>query len=150
VDEIKASHTDGFTAAAIGWAIENSEINPPKTTEIVGFIAAAIVLIFALGGVVAGGIALGTALLPLRVGTGTMQIASPLGHIPYFGPQVALTVGLGIGIDYALLTVARYRGARERSPRGSAAAVDALRRTSRTVTFAGGTMVIAITGLLMT
>jgi RND superfamily putative drug exporter len=150
VDHIKASHTASFTAAAIGWAVENSEINPPMTTEIVGFLAAALVLMFALGGAVAGGIALGSALIALGVSTGIMQIASHLTDIPYFGPQVALTVGLGIGIDYALLTVARYRGAREASPRGSTAAVDALRRTSRTVAFAGGTMVIAITGLLVT
>ncbi|HVT22430.1 MAG TPA: MMPL family transporter [Mycobacteriales bacterium] len=150
IGQIKASRTPTFGAAATGWAIENSQITPPKTTEIVGFLAATIVLLLALGGAVAAALALGNALVALGVSTGVLQVASHVADIPYFGPQVALTVGLGIGIDYALLTVARYRGAREQAPRGSAATVEALRRTSRTVTFAGGTMVIAITGLLVT
>ena len=150
VEEVKASHTPTFTAAALGWAVENSEVNPPITTEVVGFLAAAIVLIFALGSVVSGGLALGSALIALGVGSALLQIVSHLIDIPYFGPQVAMTVGLGIAIDYGLLTVARYRGARESALPGSSATTDALRRTSRTVAFAGFTVLIAITGLLMT
>jgi RND superfamily putative drug exporter len=150
VDDIKASHSSTFTASAMGWAVEDSEVNPPKMTEIVGFLAAVIVLVFALGSAVAGGIALGNALIALGVSSGVLQIASHVLDIPYFGPQVALIVGLGIGIDYGLLTVARYKGARERASRGSQQTVDALRRTSRTVTFAGGTVIVAILGLLLT
>ncbi|HVY09723.1 MAG TPA: MMPL family transporter [Mycobacteriales bacterium] len=150
VADLNASRTAGFTATAMGWAVENSEIKPPVTTEIVGFLAAAIVLVLALGSVVAGGIALGNALIAIGVSSSVLQIVSHLVNVPYFGPQVALTVGLGIAIDYGLLTVARYRGARERAQRGGTEVGDALRRTSRTVAFAGGTMLIAILGLLMT
>jgi RND superfamily putative drug exporter len=150
VNDVKASHSATFTAAAMGWAVEDSEVNPPKMTEIVGFLAAVIVLVLALGSAVSGGIALGNALIALGVSSGVLQIASHMLAIPYFGPQVALIVGLGIGIDYGLLTVARYKGARERTARGSSTAVEALRRTSRTVTFAGGTVIVAILGLLLT
>lgn len=150
VADVKATHTATFTAAAMGWALEDAEVNPPKTTELVGFLAAVIVLVIALGGIVAGGIALGNALVALGMSTALLQVASHIFDIPYFGPQVALTVGLGIGIDYGLLTVARYRGARERAHRGAVATAEALRRTSRTVTFAGGTVLIATFGLLVT
>jgi RND superfamily putative drug exporter len=150
VSDLKASQSSTLTAAAIGWATEDAEVNPPKFTEAVGFLAAVIVLILALGSVVSGGIALANALIALGLSTGALEIVSHLMDIPYFGPQVALTVGLGIGVDYGLLTVARYRGARERGARGSDQTVDALRRTSRTVAFAGGTVIIAIIGLLAT
>jgi RND superfamily putative drug exporter len=150
VKTVTSSRTTGFDAAVMGWAVEDAASNSPAFAEMVGIIAATIVLLFAFGSVVAVAVAMGSALVSLGLSYGLIELASHVVQIPYFEPQIALTIGLGIGIDYSLLMIARYRGARQRSPAGSRDVIDAMSRTGRTVAFAGCTVVLAMLGLLVT
>jgi RND superfamily putative drug exporter len=150
IHAVNASRTATFDTAAMGWALEDATVNPPVISEIVGLVAAAVVLLLAFGSGVAVLVAMGSALVALGLSFGLLEIASHLIDIPYYEPQIALTIGLGVGIDYGLLTVARYRGVRQRAGVGSRETVDALARTGRTVTFAGCTVILAMIGLLVT
>jgi RND superfamily putative drug exporter len=88
-------------------------------------------------------------LISVGLSYGLLQLASHVLPVPYFAPQIALTIGLGVGIDYGLLTVARYRGARQRAAIDPGAPIAALNRAGRTVAFAGGTVILAELGLLV-
>jgi RND superfamily putative drug exporter len=150
IHDVTASRTPSFQAAVIGQATENAEANPPPFAEIAGLLAAAVVLLFAFGSMVTVAVAMGNALAALGISFGLLQLVSHEISIPYFAPQIALVIGLGVGIDYGLLTVARYRGARQRSAAGSPEVIAALRGAGRTVTFAGSTVIVAELGLLLT
>jgi RND superfamily putative drug exporter len=149
IHDLDASRSADLDTAAMGWAVEDALSNPPPYIEIVGFLAAFVVLVAVFGSLVTVGVALGNALLALGVSWGAIALASHVLPIPYFVPQVTLTVGLGIGIDYGLLTIARYRGARQHASAGSRDVVAALARSGRTVTFAGLTVMLASLGLLL-
>ncbi len=116
--------------------------------ELAGLIAAIIILLLAFGSIVAMGMPVGIALFGLALGvTGIIGlIAVPL-DVPNWAPQLASMIGLGVGIDYALFIVTRYR----EGLRDGLTVVDAAARANATaglaVVFAGGTVVIAILGL---
>ena len=79
-------------------------------SEILGILAAVIILLLAFGSVLAMGLPVGTALFGLGVGAGVARPRSPTrSAMPEFAPQIAAMIGLGVGIDYALFIVTRYR-----------------------------------------
>jgi putative drug exporter of the RND superfamily len=150
IHAVEGSRSASFNAAVVGQAVENAEANPPPFAEIAGFLAATVVLLFAFGSFMAVAVVLGNALIAVGLSFGLLQLASHVLPVPYFAPQIALTIGLGVGIDYGLLTIARYRGARAQLAIDPAAQITALNRAGRTVTFAGGTVILAELGLLFT
>ena len=78
-------------------------------SEIYGLIAAVIILIIAFGSVLAMGLPIGVALLGLGVAFGLVSLASHVVQIPDFASSMVAMIGLGVGIDYALFIVTRYR-----------------------------------------
>lgn len=117
------------------------------TGEMIGLIAAALILLLAFGSVVAMGLPIGMALFGLALGVTSMGLVTYLIDIPSWAPQMASMIGLGVGIDYALFLLTRHRefladglGVAEASGRAVATA-------GQSVIFAGGTVVIAILGL---
>ncbi|HEX2576707.1 MAG TPA: MMPL family transporter [Aquihabitans sp.] len=123
-------------------------IEPPET-ELIGVAFAILVLILAFGSVLAMGLPIGVALGGVAAGAGTTLILSNLFTIPDDATFLGLMIGLGVGIDYALFIVSRYReGLHEgRSPR--AATVDAMESAGRAVVFAATTVMISMLGLLL-
>jgi len=115
--------------------------------EMIGIVAAIIILLVAFGSVVAMGLPIGMALFGLALGISSMSLFNYLIDIPSWAPQMASMIGLGVGIDYALFLVTRHR---EFLGRGMTV-VESVGRASATagqaVIFAGGTVVIAILGL---
>ena len=77
------------------------------------------------------------------------MLASHVATIPDYTPPLMMLVGLGVGIDYALLVFSRYRAELLRRRRPGAAARTALDTAGRSVLFAGCTVVIALLGLLV-
>ena len=118
-------------------------------SEILGLLAAIIILLIAFGSVLAMGLPVGTALFGLGVGAAVMAIASNGFTIPEFGPEIAAMIGLGVGIDYALFIVTRYREHIHNGMEPEDAVVHAINSSGRAVIFAGITVIISLCGLFI-
>ncbi len=125
-----------------------SVVDPPQT-ELIGLAFAMLVLIVAFGSVIAMGLPIAVALGGVGSGIGTTLLLSQLFTIPDSTILLGMMIGLGVGIDYALFIVSRYReGLHEgRSPRD--ATVGAMESAGRAVVFAGTTVMISMLGLLL-
>ncbi len=121
----------------------------PKTGvgEMIGLIAAVVILLLAFGSVIAMGLPIGLALFGLALGISSMSLITYLIEIPSWAPQIASMVGLGVGIDYALFIVTRCRELLARGMTVEESVGRAAATAGQAVIFAGGTVVIAILGL---
>jgi RND superfamily putative drug exporter len=114
----------------------------------IGIIAALIVLLVVFGSVLAALLPMITAGLALGTGVGVMDLLSNAISMPSFATQLALLIGLGVGVDYALFIVTRYRQALMRGNSPEEATVEALDTSGRAVMFAGITVCIALLGMI--
>ncbi len=115
--------------------------------EMIGLIAAVVILLLAFGSLIAMGLPIGLALFGLALGISSMSLITYLIEIPSWAPQIASMVGLGVGIDYALFIVTRCREHLARGMTVEEAVGRAAATAGQAVIFAGGTVVIAILGL---
>ncbi|MFF7245709.1 MMPL family transporter [Embleya sp. NPDC008237] len=116
--------------------------------EGVGMLGALIVLVFLFGSLVAAAVPLLTAIFAVGSTLGVVVLASHLAAIADFTPPVMLLVGLGVGVDYALLIFSRYRAELLRGADAEQATRRALDTAGRTVFFAACTVIIALLGLV--
>ncbi|MGH9132319.1 MAG: MMPL family transporter [Ilumatobacteraceae bacterium] len=121
----------------------------PPATEFIGLAFAIVVLILAFGSVLAMGLPIAVALGGVGFGMGVIVILSNIVNIPDFTTFLGIMIGLGVGIDYALFIVTRYREGIHagRSPRE--ATITAMDTAGRAVLFAGVTVVVSLLGLLL-
>ncbi len=115
--------------------------------EMLGLIAAVIILLVAFGTLIAMGLPIGMALFGLALGISSMSLITYLVGIPSWAPQMASMIGLGVGIDYALFLVTRHRENLARGMTVEESVGRAVATSGQAVIFAGGTVVIAILGL---
>ncbi|HLI32277.1 MAG TPA: MMPL family transporter [Solirubrobacteraceae bacterium] len=139
--------------ALAGHVIESAQGSGVDLATAIGLLAAIVVLLLTFGSLLAMGMPVMTALLGLGAGIGLIALASRLLEVPAFATELAAMVGLGVGIDYALFIVTRYRSAlTDPGPaRGipSAAVIAAMNSAGRAVLFAGTTVVITLLGMLL-
>ena len=131
----------------IGGAIL-AEFEVPSS-ELLGLAFAIIVLIFAFGSVLAMGLPVGIALAGIGLGTILAGFLSHVLSIPDFASTIAVMLGLGVGIDYALFIVTRYRENLHNGASTEDATIVALDTAGRAVAFAGTTVVISLLGMLL-
>jgi RND superfamily putative drug exporter len=132
-----------------GQAIEQAIGFSIGYTFLVGIGAAIAVLLLSFGSLLAMGLPVGTALLGLGTGFGLIGLVSRVVSMPDFATQLALMVGLGVGVDYALFVVTRFREAYRRNGGDVHGAVgEAINTAGRAVIFAGLTVVIALLGMV--
>ena len=138
--------TDGVQVEIGGaWLAER---DPPES-EAIGLAFAVFVLILAVGSVVAMGMTVGTALVGVAVGVAGIVVLSNLLTVPEFAPTLGLMIGIGVGIDYALFIVTRFREWVDRGLGREDAMAAALDSAGRSVIFAGATVVVSLLGLLL-
>jgi RND superfamily putative drug exporter len=125
-----------------------SEFELPES-EIYGIIAAVIILILAFGSVLAMGLPIGTALFGLGIGAALVSLLSNVISMPDFTVQMVAMIGLGVGIDYALFIVTRYREGLQLGLSVEEAVVEAIDTSGRAVLFAGLTVIISLMGLFL-
>jgi len=118
-------------------------------SEAYGLLAAIVILVLAFGSVLAMGLPIGTALIGLGVGTSLVIVLSNLLPMPDFTTSLVAMIGLGVGIDYALFIVTRYREGLENGLSVEDAVVDAVDTSGRAVIFAGITVIISLLGLFL-
>ena len=122
---------------------------PTGLGEVAGIVVAMVILLIAFGSFVAMGLPIGMALFGLVIGATSMKLVTYLIDIPAWAPQLAAMVGLGVGIDYALFLVTRHREHLALGMPVEEAVGRALATAGQAVIFAGGTVVVAILGLLV-
>ena len=117
------------------------------TAELIGIIAAMVILLLAFGSLIAMGLPIGMAIFGLALGIASMSLVTYLIDIPSWAPQMGSMIGLGVGIDYALFLVTRHREFLARGMTVEESVGRAVATAGQAVIFAGGTVVIAILGL---
>ena len=123
------------------------EEEPGGTAELIGLSAAAIILLIAFGSVVAMGLPIVTAVLGLFTGAMGILLATRFIDVPTFSPFFASMIGIGVGIDYALFIVTRFREGLANGLNPKEATIRSLDTAGRAVIFAGMVVVISMLGL---
>ncbi|MGA9278396.1 MMPL family transporter [Ilumatobacter sp.] len=125
-----------------------AEFEMPES-EIFGLIAAVIILIVAFGSVLAMGLPIGTALFGLGIASALVTLGSNIVAMPDFTTAMVAMIGIGVGIDYALFIVTRYRENLHAGASVSDSVVQAVETSGRAVLFAGVTVIISLMGLFL-
>ena len=121
----------------------------PPETELIGLAFAVIVLILAFGSVLAMGLPIGVAVAGVGTGIGIITLLTNVLAIPDFAVQIGAMIGLGVGIDYALFIVTRYRNSLAAGHTKHDAVGIAIDTAGRSVIFAGLTVVVSLLGMLL-
>ncbi len=117
--------------------------------EFIGILAAIVILLVAFGSLLAMGLPILVALFGIGIGLGLVQLLSHVIATPDFATQLASMIGIGVGIDYALFIVTRYRQGLDEGFEPEHAVVRAIDTSGRAVVFAGCTVVISLMGLFL-
>ncbi|MER5385251.1 MMPL family transporter [Streptomyces sp. NPDC002688] len=150
VDLARDAERGGLQVELGGQAIQRVQEPPTGLAEMVGILAAAVVLFLAFGSLFAMLLPIGIAIFGVGTGLFSTQLLSHATDIPDLAPLLATLIGLGVGIDYALFIVTRHRRGILRGMAPEESAVVALNTSGRAVLFAGGTVCIALAGMLVT
>jgi RND superfamily putative drug exporter len=119
------------------------------SSEMVGFAIAALVLLLTFGSVVAAGLPMATALFGLGISSALIGLLAAVLDVPDWAPALASMLGIGVGIDYALLIVTRYRNSLAAGRQPRAAVAESVATAGRSVLIAGTTVVISLLGLFL-
>ena len=149
VDTAQAARGDGLQVELGGQAIQQATQAPPGSSELIGIAAAAIILFLAFGSLLGMLLPLLVALAGVGSGLLAVGLLSHVVTLSSIAPTLAALIGLGVGIDYALFIVTRHRAGLQGGLTPEEAAVRAVNTSGRAVLFAGGTVVIALLGLLV-
>ncbi|MFI6885753.1 MMPL family transporter [Streptosporangium canum] len=149
VDMVKDASDGSVTFGLGGYMAEKAETPPQGPAESVGILAAAVILFIAFGSLVAMGLPIVTALLAIAGGLALMKLVGHVVPAPDFTLVFGAMIGLGVGIDYALFIVTRYKDSLQDGDDPESATVKAITTAGHAVLFAGTTVVIALLGLVV-
>lgn len=149
VDLGKAARTGNLEVEFGGQAVGQLNAAKGSPGEIIGIIAAGIILFISFGSLFAMLLPLGVALISLVSATGIVTLLTHAIGIASFAPILGSLIGLGVGIDYALFIVSRYRREISRGVDPEDAAATSIDTSGRAVLFAGATVCIALLGLFV-
>jgi RND superfamily putative drug exporter len=136
---------DGVRIELGGGVIRNAQGG--TSPEFAGLIAAAVVLLVTFGSIVAAGLPLLTALFGLGISIGLIGLLTLAVDVPEWAPAVAGLMGIGVGIDYSLLILTRFRAALAAGHARREAIIEAITTAGRSVLIAGITVVVSLLGL---
>jgi RND superfamily putative drug exporter len=149
VDAAEANSGDGLEIELGGDPIYS--VQSQSSPEGLGFLGAAIVLLIAFGSLVAAGLPLAIALVGLGISSGGLIVLlANIVDVPDWTTAVSGLIGIGVGIDYALLVLTRFRSAMNRGSTTHDAVVESVTTAGRSVIIAGFTVVVAVLGLVLT
>ncbi|MFL6288013.1 MAG: MMPL family transporter [Actinomycetes bacterium] len=120
------------------------------SSESIGVAVALVILLFAFAAVAGAFLPVLSAIVSVAISTGfVLPLVAANMNVAFFAPVLASMIGLGVGIDYSLFVINRYREAiiHGREPR--AAALESVRTSGRAVQFAAITVIIALLGLFV-
>ena len=138
---------EGLEIALTGRAVQQAEAPQGGSTETLGLIAAAVILLITFGSLVAAGLPLALAVGGLLVSSSLVGLVASVVDVPDFAPLIGAMLGIAVGIDYALLMVTRFREWRAAGLDLELATVATLDTAGRAVLLAGGTVIVSMGGL---
>ncbi len=144
-EEIEAE-IDGLRVEVGGEVLAGFE---PPESELIGLAFAVVVLIVSFGSVLAMGLPIAVAIAGVGLGSILTNLASNVMGIPDFALQIGAMIGLGVGIDYALFIVTRFREYLHKGHDPQVATMASTDTAGRAVVFAGITVVVSLLGLLL-
>ncbi len=147
--DVKAANAkDGIQVGASGQVLSFAGQEPPSS-EVIGIIAALVILLLAFGSLLAAGLPLLTAGFGVFLGGLLLLFVARFLDVATFAPTLATMIGLGVGIDYSLFVINRFRQAVHAGHDAKSAAMEAVNTSGRAVVFAASTVVIALLGLFV-
>lgn len=148
ISTAQAARMDGLQVELGGNSIKQAQQAEPSSSEAIGVLAAAVILFIAFGSLLSMTVPIIAALVALGAGIGGIELLSHVMSISSIAPTLGALIGLGVGIDYALFIITRYSSGIMGGMKPEEAAVKALNTAGRAVIFAGGTVCVALLGLL--
>ncbi len=149
INAAEGNDGDGLTIKLGGDPIYQAQSS--SSPEGLGFLGAAIVLLIAFGSVVAAGLPLVIALVGLGITSGGLiLLLANFVDVPDWTTAVSGLIGIGVGIDYGLLVLTRFRAGLAAGKDRHDAVAEAVTTAGRSVIIAGCTVVIAVLGLFFT
>jgi putative drug exporter of the RND superfamily len=146
----RAADGDGLQVEVGGAPVEEVRSEEEGDSSFaIGLFAAVVILLLTFGSVVAMGLPLLTALFALGVGLSLVTLGTHVFDTANFAPQLAAMIGLGVGIDYALFILTRFRNGLDDGLESRQAAIAAVDTAGRAVLFAGVTVIISLMGMLL-
>jgi RND superfamily putative drug exporter len=149
VDTARSFDRPGYRVALGGEAISEVVTAAPGSSEGYGILAAVVIMLLAFGSVVAMGLPIITALFGIAIAFATLDLLTHVLTVPIFAPEMMAMIGLGVGIDYALFVVTRYRQGLFEGRHPRQAVVVSLATSGRAVLFAGTTVILSLVGLFL-
>jgi putative drug exporter of the RND superfamily len=147
IDRADELNGPGLTVGLGGQPIDQAEGGPgPETT---GVLAAMVVLLVVFGSLVAAGLPLAVALFGLGISTPLIGVLAGMATVPEWATAVAGLIGVGVGIDYALLVLTRFRAGLDAGASPERAVSEAVMTAGRSVLIAGGTVIVSMLGLFI-
>jgi RND superfamily putative drug exporter len=140
---------DDTLQVEVGGPVAALSQTAPVGSEGIGLIAAAIILLVTFGSAVAMGLPLITALFGLGIAMALGEVLRRVVDVPDWATYTAAMVGIGVGIDYALLIVTRFRSSLADGQEPRRATLTAIATAGRAVLFAGLTVVTSMLGILL-
>jgi RND superfamily putative drug exporter len=146
---IKAQNgSDGLTVGANG--IFGFVQGEPPSSESIGVGVALFILLLAFGSILGAFLPIVSAAVSVSVSTAlVLPIVANFFSVATFAPFLASMIGLGVGIDYSLFVINRYREAMRHGRDPRTAALESVRTSGRAVQFAALTVIIALLGLFV-
>ncbi|HAM24701.1 MAG TPA: hypothetical protein DCM51_03995, partial [Actinobacteria bacterium] len=147
-DIIIKANTETLKVGVSGRVFDFAQGKPPKT-EGIGIIVALIIMAIMFGAVVAAGLPIVTAGFGLATGLAAVTVFTNIADIPTFAPILASLIGWGVGIDYSLFVINRFKAAVDAGKEPRVAAIESVNTSGRAVLFAGTTVIVALAGLFV-
>ncbi len=146
-DATEPAQEAGITVAAAGSIGSELSDQPTESSEVVGILAAMLILTLVLGSVVAMGLPIVTAVIGLAVALGVVGLLGHLINVPVTGDTLATMIGLGVGIDYALFLITRHQEQLKSGMPMQESIARTVATSGSAVVFAGATVVVALVAL---
>ncbi len=149
IDAADPARDAGLQVAAGGYL--GQDVSRPSThaSEVIGILAAIVILLIAFGTAVAMAMPIVTAILGLIVGLSLIGLIGHVVAVPSVAPTLGTMIGLGVGIDYSLFIVTRYRKRLGEGLDVDEAVARSCATSGGAVAFAGATVVIALLSLVL-
>jgi putative drug exporter of the RND superfamily len=139
----------GLEMSAGGYLGQQLSVPSTHQSEVIGIVAAMIILVVTFGTVAAMTLPITTAILGVIIGLSLIGLFGHVVEIPDVAPTLGTMIGLGVGIDYALFIVTRHRSRISLGMEVDESIARACATSGSAVAFAGGTVVIALCSLAL-
>ena len=149
IDDAKRVHLSRLRIELDGPVVARAVQATPGGSEGIGLLTAIIILFIAFGSLLAMSLPVVAAVAGVGIGTVFVAMLSHAVTVPSFAPYVAVMIGLGVGIDYALFIVVRYRAGLDEGLDPETADVVALTTAGRAVLVAGSTVIVSLLGMFL-